>query len=923
MVSDLLSFLGQACTFHVLAKTDMSLHVLSLIYSLSLSLSLSLFLSSNHIFVDTTTTTRCIYNTYTDNLSMRNEIVVSADFSDATIAAATLVQMKEQSFLTFPLRDMLNLNCWLATMPAASLNEYGIRSSGTKAPSLALRELAVTISRLRLNVECISCTSPGFKELSQMLSSAEGIKDATLVANKVSNYLTSLLGGELVETKIDRLLYNAAKQCPHHPDYDPDFQEPIYEVLEVSDRTVAPLNFLVALFIVGSVLFVVIALVAIVVKCIVRRRHRRWVNSLDLDEITTIYEEQAKALQIEKDLSRSTKSLATSPAVPLYVRLGMPLVIIGNIGLFLSGHLSLGATVTIKASIAGEELLVGEFFKFSMAYSVSEMWAAGAKSLAVLILIFSGVWPYTKQLVTLVLWFLPTRWCSTVRRGKVFLWLDCMAKWSMVDVFVLLCTLAAFRISIESPSGLAFLPDGFYSIDLLVIPLWGLYANMLAQLLSQISSHFIIHYHRRVVASGSSPLLPGGSDGLNEKEETNAAVDHLASESASIQKEEQHLNALCHHKYRTDYHRHSQMGIVRPFTSKVIILGGIVVTALIIVGCSLSSFSLEIMGIIGIAVESGQDFLQAKTYHNLFSLAGVIMEQARFLDTGRYYLGLGTLACLLIATALFVPIVQVWVLVRQWLAPLSKRGRQRIHVAIECLSAWQYAEVYIVSLIITSWQIGSVSDFMVNAYCGDLSTTLTSMAYYGIIDPTDAQCFRVEAQVEQGMYVLIIGAIILALINNLIAKAAQQRDEEETKMQRLLATTDSGNEIGLAQLRLQPQDSMRSSESSEDAFTDQDEKATDKAALITPVGVRFTDTYRFLLQIQGGTSITENDPDKFRGGCELAAAPQDASTNNISRAVPPPATSLTLHLTDHTAAIASSEQEIVLVGAPGKDDGIV
>lgn len=151
-----------------------------------------------------------------------------------------------------------------------------------------------------------------------------------------------------------------------------------------------------------------------------------------------------------------------------------------------------------------------------MAYSVSEMWAAGAKSLAVLILIFSGVWPYTKQLVTLVLWFLPTRWCSTVRRGKIFLWLDCMAKWSMVDVFVLLCTLTAFRISIESPTGLAFLPDDFYSIDLMVIPLWGLYSNMTAQLLSQISSHFIIHFHRRVVASGSSPLL-SDSDGLGEK----------------------------------------------------------------------------------------------------------------------------------------------------------------------------------------------------------------------------------------------------------------------------------------------------------------------------------------------------------------------------------------------------------------------
>lgn len=847
----------------------------------------------------------------TDNLSMRNEIVVSADLSAATVMASALVQMKENSFLTFPLRDALNLNCWLATMPAASLTEYGVRSTRSKAPSLALQKLAVTMSRLQLNVECISCTSPGFEELAQMLSSAEGIEDATLVANKVSNYVTSLLGGELVETKIDRLLNNAAKQCPHHPDYDPNFEEPLYEALKVSDRTVAPLNFLVALLIVGSVLFVVIALVSIVVKCVVRRRHRQWVKNLDQDEIITIYEEQARTLQIEKDLSKSTKSLATSPVVPFYIRIAMPLIIFGNIGLFLSGHLSLGATVTIKASIAGEELLVGEFFKFSMAYSVSEMWAAGAKSLAVLILIFSGVWPYTKQLVTLVLWFLPTRWCSTVRRGKIFLWLDCMAKWSMVDVFVLLCTLAAFRISIESPNGLAFLPDGFYSIDLMVIPLWGLYANMLAQVLSQISSHLIIHYHRRVVASGSSPLL---SDSNGLKGEDNEVVDHLEDASASIasidshakqKQQRQHLTALCQHKYRIDYHSHGPEGIARPFTSKVIFLGGIAVTALIIAGCTLNSFSLDIMGIIGIAVESGQEFSQAKTYHNLFSLAGVLIEQGRFLDTGRYYLGLGTLACLLIATTMVVPIIQVWVLVRQWLAPLTQKGRRRVHVAIECLAAWQYVEVYIISLIITSWQIGSVSDFMVNAYCGDLYTTLSSMAYYGIIDSADAQCFRVEAQVEQGMYVLIVAAIILGLINHLITNAAQQRDEEETKMQRLPNATDADNVNSLLQLRLQPQD-MRSSESSEDAFTDQDEKAIDKSARITPVGVRFTDTYRFLLQIQGDTTGNGDDHE------EETAPPQDVDTN-VSRGAPPKATFLRMQRTDHATAIESSEEDIEIV----------
>ena len=67
----------------------------------------------------------------------------------------------------------------------------------------------------------------------------------------------------------------------------------------------------------------------------------------------------------------------------------------------------------------------------------------------------------------------------------------------MVDVFVLLMTLASFRLSVASPNHLDFLPEGLYSINMLVVPLWGLYANMLAQFVAQISSHVIIHYHRK------------------------------------------------------------------------------------------------------------------------------------------------------------------------------------------------------------------------------------------------------------------------------------------------------------------------------------------------------------------------------------------------------------------------------------------
>lgn len=154
-------------------------------------------------------------------------------------------------------------------------------------------------------------------------------------------------------------------------------------------------------------------------------------------------------------------------------------------------------------------------------------------------------------------------------------------------------------------------------------------------------------------------------------------------------------------------------------------------------------------------------------------------------------------------------------------------------------------EVYIISIIITAWQIGGVSDFMVNAYCSDLSGTFSSMAYYGIIDPADAQCFRVEARVEKGVYVLIAAAIALGLVNHFVCKAAEQRDKEDRST---LEDFDA----------FQRDDSMRS----EDAFTDQDDDDLDKTSRINPVPVRFTDTYRFLLTFDGDSAdgISTSDP---------------------------------------------------------------
>merc|ERR1712032_1664239 len=134
-------------------------------------------------------------------------------------------------------------------------------------------------------------------------------------------------------------------------------------------------------------------------------------------------------------------------------------------------------------------------------------------------------------------------------------------------------------------------------------------------------------------------------------------------------------------------------------------------------------------------------------------------------------IGLGTLASLLVVTVFLMPLAQAAVLLTQWFAPMTKRQRMRSTILNEILGAWQYMEVYVLSIIIAAWQLGGVSEFMINAYCGALEDTFAALANYGIISDDDAQCFKVIATVEAASWLLVAASLIMMMLNHFIGTA--------------------------------------------------------------------------------------------------------------------------------------------------------
>lgn len=636
----------------------------------------------------------------TDNMQLRNELAISLDLSNATVLLEFMLKIAESNFLHFPLRDVLNLNCWLATIPAPALDSRGVRMDGIE-PTAALTELAAAIAEVNLNISCIECSSPRMGELTSLLSSSQAQDDASEVVNMLLDYAKKLLGGNLLQLQIDRILNDASRRCPHSPYYEVNAADAVYEpfVTTTDDDST---SFLVLLGGVSLGLCILLAIVMLCVRCYVRHRHRRWLK--------TVSEEQARLLALwqdeerrkERELNEGTQSMFESSDIPKWVRWSMPFIILGNIAFFLSGHLSLGATVNIEISFAGERIVVEKFFEFSMARSTVDIWNAGGRELAILILVFSGIWPYTKQIMTLVLWFLPPSRLSASRRGSILLWLDWLAKWSMIDIFVLVVSIAAFRVSITSPN-VGFLPEEFYSVDLLVIPLWGLYANMIAQLISQISSHFIIHYHRRIIdgykarntqPSDSTELVCDGGEQMS----SNPYVS-----SGKVCDSDNISQKLYMHKFGRPHRAEEEKLVVQGWVNKALVISASCLVLLVLLGCLVPSFSLKVLGLVGVAVESGQGFEDANTDHTVFTVVKLLFEEARFVDSVGHWVGLGTLAVLLIFSVLIVPVIQCAALLRQWFVALTDLERTNLAIYIEILQAWQYAEVYLIAIFVASW----------------------------------------------------------------------------------------------------------------------------------------------------------------------------------------------------------------------------
>lgn len=381
-----------------------------------------------------------------EGYELSNKVELGVELPSIQAVLDIMTMLSRQRLFDTPLGSVFDLNCLFSIIPTPELDDTGLRLS---TATVTLRNLDILPEFGQFSLSCLDCSSPGVLEIEEILKSEEGQQSAARSAQNIIDFLLSAAESEtsIVQSRIDRYLADAPSKCPHRPEYGSPSR--VYRAFEVEAADQSSLNFLLAAFV--SVLAIVIAmgLCTIVVKILVRRRHKKWVQSLSNRQKAVVCAQERKREEELVAINENSSSLFTSEYVPRFLRWGIPMILLANMALFLSGHLSVGGAVRVYLKLAGEEFSLDDFYSFSVAKATVELWEAGGKELAILILLFSGIWPYTKLLITFFLWMAKPSRVTVGKRGRVLEWLDALAKCSTVDIFVMIILLSAFDISIQ------------------------------------------------------------------------------------------------------------------------------------------------------------------------------------------------------------------------------------------------------------------------------------------------------------------------------------------------------------------------------------------------------------------------------------------------------------------------------------------
>lgn len=433
--------------------------------------------------------------------------------------------------------------------------------------------------------------------------------------------------------------------------------------------------------------------------------------------------------------------------IPAYVRILMPLALIGNIVLFLNANLVVGASVMAEIDLGDTVIKPDPVFEFGLANTVSDMWEAEVYPLSILVAFFSGAWPYIKLAAMFVCWVLPTSALPLRHRDSVLRWLDILGKWSLLDTYVMVMMMVAFNFNLIVAPGI--------EVIVYVVPNWGFYGFLLATMTSLGLGHLVLACHRLI----SEPKVP--FDDIT----TEAIMNHTFT--VEISQKSVELSSFSTdetmssegHKLDGRVWKQRQLSFT-PFGKAFIFFLFVASILSMIVGTFMNTFQFEFKGLTGYLMDPDDRVMP----YGLVSIGKVLPEASgspkdfgiRWIQASYFAFGLGMPLAFLVALLLL------------WVTPLTLRIQKFCVVMTEVLNAWNALDVFVISIVAAIMEIQQFASFIVGDSCDLINEVLKENMDTEL--EGDDKCFDVVATLKESAVYLYLSAFFLVVVGILMLR---------------------------------------------------------------------------------------------------------------------------------------------------------
>jgi len=445
------------------------------------------------------------------------------------------------------------------------------------------------------------------------------------------------------------------------------------------------------------------------------------VNSLD-----GIVEEPMQRSVSQLDNGTAWDSLAFTRDINTGLRWGLPVAIVANMILFLSGNLGVGTSVMASITANGSEVVsLPPVKSFGLANSIRDMWAGRVYALALMIAFFSGCWPYFKLILMLVCWYLPTKFLSSTRRYAVLQFLDVYGKWSLVDTYVLVLMMVAFRFHIDDTYGVPEVHEIFDkaqasgSLTVYVQPSWEFSAFLVATLLSLVLGHVMCGCHRFVVGIGEY--------------------------APHFDRRDMAKSRLCNKLRELGM----DGGIVHAHGPTICLSISLL---LVILGIFLDTFQFRFEGLAAYIL--GPE--DAVRRHSVLSLAGAIPPSTAHPNSFeiRWIQGVFLIFTFVVTVAYHVLLICLWCL------PIAKKHQRHLLIAAQIMNAWSALDVFVVSILASVLEISLFVELqIIGDKCDGIDAVLSRSRIASKL-PGKITCFDVVSELQPGFFILFFAMLI-------------------------------------------------------------------------------------------------------------------------------------------------------------------